>query len=346
MCMKYRIILLVLAVFFSFGIESKAQGKKAARATIWELLERNNPDARYFMTSLYNLPTEINLGNIQITLSEPTDFMEYIDDYDTEGILDEIGTAVHESCHGYESMKVFDYITSGEIAYEFEDNYSVYFLASDEEYVVKHTKTFPSREFADEVPEKYRTLRYKTYINSPVQNLGTQQKGIYGLMDEWTAYYNGFKTTVLNFPEYEKLAQRNAGKYLKYIEHAASNKVAYFEFKYYILHYLYFARANYRDVYNEVIHNQEFIKSYIAVDQAYAKIIRDYEERIMLIKKNVESRGDSFSYDGESVWIGNNGIGTFSEDEEALKQAIAGVKYLKIVESLELRVESTLNVQH
>jgi hypothetical protein len=333
--MKYRIILLVLATFLSFGNESNAQGKRAARATVWELLERNNPDARYFMTSLYNLPTEINLGNMQITLSEPTDFMEYIDDYDTEGILDEIGTAVHESCHAYESMKVFHYITAGEIPYEFEDSYSVYYISSDEEYVVKQTETFPSREFADEIPEKYRTLRYKTYIDSPVHNLGTQQKGIYGLMDEWTAYYNGFKTTVMNYPEYEKLAKRNASKYLKYIEHAASHKVAYLEFKYYILHYLYFARNNHRDEYNEIIHNQQFIKSYKAVDLAYTEMIRVYEKRIMLIKKDVESRGDYFSYDGETVWIGNNGIGTFSEDEDALKQAIEGVKYLKIVESLE-----------
>jgi len=332
--MKYRFVILTLATFLIFGSELYAQTKKSARATVWELLEKNNPDAFYFMDELYKFPIDIHFDNIEIMLSEPPDFMAYIDNYNTEGILDDIGTAVHESCHAYESMKVFHYITAGELAFEFDDNYSVYFLSSDEEYVVKHSKTFPSKEFAKEIPKDYQTLRYKTYINTSTKNLGTQQKGIYGLMDEWTAYYNGFKTTVLNFPEYKKLANRDAGKYLKYMEHASSHKVAYLEFKYYILHYLYFARNKHLDIYREVINNQQFIKAYSAVNLAYANIISDYGERILDIREDVESRGEYFSYDGETIWIGNNGIGTFAEDEKALKEAIGGVKYVKIREAL------------
>lgn len=337
------VFILLLTIVFS----AEAQNKRAAREMIWELLANNNPDAYYFMTKLYELPVDYAFGNMQVSLSEETDFMEYVDHYKLPEILDDMGTAVHEACHGYESRKPYRLIEERGIPFDFEESYSVYFVSRDEEYLVRQTATFPSREMARDIHEKYRSLRFDTYINTSRKYLGTQQKGIYGLMDEFTAYYNGFKSIVLNFPEYQKYAESNVFNYLHYIEHSASQKIAYYEFTFYILQYLSYANINYPELYREILNNEPFKEAFSAVSKAYRDIIIRYENNIQAIKHDVESRGESFKYDGESVWIGNNGIGTFSEDEKALKDAIGSLRFRKIAEKLnvERSAHSTLNAK-
>jgi len=63
-----------------------------------------------------------------------------------------------------------------------------------------------------EMPSKFkvgdRTMRFSSYVVTNNELMSTQLDGIYGLMNEWCAYYNGFRTTVRNFPEYKKLASK------------------------------------------------------------------------------------------------------------------------------------------
>lgn len=332
MTLKTRSVIFILLILLSTSSVSLAQNKKAARDLVWELLAKNNPDAHYFMTSLYELPSDFKFGNLEVMLSEETDFMEYVDHYKMPEILDDMATAVHEACHGYESRKPYAIIEAKDIPFDFEESYSVYFVSRDEEYMVRQSSTFPSREMLGDIPEKYKTFRFDTYINTRTEYLGTQQKGIFGLMDEFTAYYNGFKTIVLNFPEYQRYAQKNAINYLHYIEHAASHKAAYYEFTYFILHYLSHASINYPDMYHSFLNNEELKLAYRSISQAYKEMIDTYEDKIQEIRKDVETRGEYFSYDDETIWIGNTGIGTFSEDETVLKEAIGSLKYRKIVE--------------
>lgn len=332
--MKTKPFIFILLILLSISSVSLAQNKRAARETVWELLEENNPDGYYFMTSLYELPSDFKFGNLEVMLSEETDFMEYVDHYKIPEILDDMATAVHEACHGYESRKPYAIIEAQDIPFDFEDSYSVYFVSRDEEYMVRQSATFPSREMMKDIPEKYKTFRFDTYINTRSEYLGTQQKGIFGLMDEFTAYYNGFKTIVLNFPEYQRYAERNAINYLHYLEHAASHKAAYYEFTYFILHYLSHASIHYPDMYHSFLNNKDLKLAYQSISHAYKEIIDTYEDNIQEIRKDVEARGEYFSYDEESIWIGNTGIGTFSEDEMVLKEAIGSIKYWKIVEAL------------
>ena len=110
--------------------------------------------------------------------------------------------------------------------------------------------------------------------------------------------------------------------------------MAYYEFTYFILEYLSYAGTHYPEMYREFLNNEPLKQAYNSVSEAYRDIIQSYEDNILAIGKDVESRGEYFSYDGESVWIGNNGIGTFSEDEAVLREAIKSLKFEKIVEEL------------
>ena len=55
--------------------------------------------------------------------------------------------------------------------------------------------------------------------------------------------------------------------------------MAYAEFKYYILNYLYYAKKHHPDVYKGIVNNKEFCKAYKTLESSYAKLIKEYETK-------------------------------------------------------------------
>jgi len=326
--MKKAFYLLIL--FFStclFG-----QSKEAARKEIWSLLEKNNPDAHHFMHQLYNFPDKLSIGNMTITSSNPSDFMVWVDGYDQESILSSISTVVHESCHVYQSKKPMILCAKKDLPYSFENKYKVYYIDQSQEYMVQETSTFPSRKIAEQIPENLRSFRYNTYINTRQRALGTQQSGVYGLMDEWAAYFNGFKTTVLNFSEYQRLGQLDGFK--SYLGDAGSVRIAYPEFKYYILTYLVYAQQNDPKIYQAIVANEDFKKAYRAIDKAYEAVIMDYEKTLDKIKVAVESEGMSYSFGDDYVMLGNSGVGSYNKEYKSFLGATQSEELRKVSSDL------------
>lgn len=77
------------------------------------------------------------------------------------------------------------------------------------------------------------------------------------------AYQRGMNTDVLLFPYLQK---QNADRYAwsSYIIGCENGRQSYAEFKYYILHYLYYAKKHYPDVYKGIMNNRQFCKVYKA----------------------------------------------------------------------------------
>lgn len=322
-------------LFFAFAIIfscSVAQNKDKARQQIWDILERNNPDAHYFLTSLYQMPTKFTSGNVTITSSAPSDFMIYSQRYKPMEILSDISTVVHEGCHMYQSQKP-NVLLAERGQLDFKVDYSVYFISRTEEYLVKHTSTFPSIRMASEIPEPLQSFRYATYIKTNQSILGTQQSGVYGLMDEWSAYYNGFKTTVLNFPEYASASAENEmDPYFNFLSDAGSIRMAYPEFKYYILHYLEYAGRNEKAVYDQVMANEDFKLAFQAIDKAFSKVMALFESRKMEIMKIAESKELNFRESRGFYMIGNRGVGSYNEEYSRYEEAINSEKFKQIIE--------------
>ncbi len=269
-----------------------------------------------------------------MTTSKATDFMFYVRQYDQKNVLSGISTAVHEACHMYQSKKPNVLLVLRNIPLDWDATYTVYYISANEEYLVKETPTFPSIEMANEITGDLRSFRWGTYINSNQKILGTQQSGVYGLLDEWAAYYNGFKTTVLNFKEYKKAANEDVSNYEYFLSDAGSTRIAYLEFKFYIVQYLHHASRKKKKIYQAIVNNTEFKKAFHAIDKAYAQVVSEYENRINDIKKVVEADGLNFEETGEYIWIGNSGVGSFSKTNDAFEAALRDPKYTKVFTDL------------
>jgi hypothetical protein len=298
------------------------------------MLSRNNPDASYFLSELYRMPTKFKSENSTITTSPPSDFMVYAQRNKPFEILSDISTVVHEGCHMYQSQKAYVMLSEMGQAIDFDLDYTVYFIAQNEEYLVKHTPTFPSIKIAGEIPKALQSFRYATYIKTNQSILGTQQSGVYGLMEEWSAYYNGLKTTVLNYPEYAALANGTMDAYLSFLSDVGSIRMAYPEFKYYILQYLEYASRKEKEVYGQVIDNEDFRITFRAIDNAYASCMSIVEKRKEEIKALAESKGLDMRETEKYTMIGNKGVGSFNNEFSAYQKAMDDPKFNAILSAL------------
>lgn len=301
---------------------------------IWSMLESHNPDAHIMMKRLYDLPSKFKLGTATMTVSKPSDFMVYISDDNFEQVLSSISTAVHEACHMYQSKKGFQIIDEQNLNYEFGAQYAVYYINEATEFLVKETEVFPSIQIARLVPKELRKSRYDTYIDSKNKILGTQQSGVYGLMDEWSAYYNGFKTTVMNYPIYESKASDNVGYFLNYISDASNTKLSYYEFKYFILQYLSYARSKEKKIYKELMTNAEMKKACRAIDAAFIDVMSEYDDKVAQIQNLAEETGERFERTADFIWIGNRGVGTYEDEIMDFKKALANPDFEAILADL------------
>ena len=325
---RYLVFVLVILNGIVFG-----QNKDKARQQIMSMLERNNPDAYYMLTSLYKMPTKFKSGNVTISSSPPSDFMVYSQRYKAKEILSDISTVVHETCHMYQSQKPNMLLIERGIPLDFDTDYSVYYIGKTEEYLVKHTPTFPSVKMAGDIPSDLQSFRYDTYIKTNQSVLGTQQSGVYGLMDEWSAYYNGFKTTVLNFDEYPK-SEGNMDGYFNFLSDAGSIHMAYPEFKYYILQYLEYASRMEKSIYDQIMTNEDFKTAFVAIDNAYSSIIEIYNLKKLDIEKTAKTKGLDYRESDDYIMIGNKGVGSFKQEYSGYEKAINQQNFKVIIEKL------------
>ncbi|WP_420572684.1 hypothetical protein [Kordia sp.] len=291
------------------------QNSSEARAQIWSLLKKNNKDSYQMMQHVYNFPNEFSIQNSVIQLSEPGDFMTYVRGYETRQLLEDISTVVHECTHEYQSRKPLEILSKQSTSNKSANACIVYYIDKTEEYLVERTQTFPSVQIARLIPEEVRFFRYETYVNTNEEYLGTQQHGIYGLLEEWSAYLNGFRTSIRNFSAYKKLGMEGLKGYL---EDTGSIKITYPEFKCYMLHYLSYARKNNPGIYQQIIQNKDFKKAYHAIDNRFVKLMKAHEKNIALIQAEVIKSGLAFELKDNFYWLGNNGIGAYQQEYNTL----------------------------
>lgn len=163
------------------------------------------------------------------------------------------GTLVHEATHRL-------------VRYDYKDGH-YYYLNCNKNRSVKHTKTFESRELVEVIPDSCKTLRFKSYINTKGAHI-TQIHGIYGLLNEFNAYYHGSQS------QYDFKPHISENLYLEGT--IRSELSAYYEFKYYILTYLIYAEEKYNSQFNDILDNSDFKAIYSYVDTNYGAIIKKF----------------------------------------------------------------------
>ncbi len=239
-------------------------------------------------------------------------------------IIDRIDTAIHEETHGYSYHKdIFDV--------------SSYFIGHGETVDVSHTEIYHTIEMADTIPEDLRTHRYDTYVAKPRENLGSNVRGAYGLLNEFMAYRMGMSTTISLFDYYvDKEAEWE--EWQVFIQNCESDKLAYAEFKYYILHYLSFAKEHHPQVYQGIIQNKEFCRAYQKLESSFESLLVTYIKDLKEIQKYFAMRGQKIEIKKDFIWFiqkdgTKTGIGRFN-DSLKLKQELKKNTYQSIHKEL------------
>lgn len=228
-------------------------------------------------------------------------------------ILSGIDTAVHEETHIY--------------SYASEKNgKAAYYIGNQKIIYVPLTEIFPSQEMAASIPSSLRTFRYVAYIADPGENLASNVDGIYGLLNEFMAYRSGMNTIV---SLYDYLIDEDADwdTWMLFINECENDMQAYAEFKYFILHYLYYAKQNYLDIYKAILQNTQFCKAYKKLESSYAKLLRQYQKDLTKLQKYYAKKGYTLT-------IKNSTISLTSPEKKTITLSRCYSTYLKLEKQL------------
>lgn len=292
-----------------------------------------DPEGYDILKAYYKAPVEYEFEQVNISLSDQADIRKYIDSSNQEVFMNSLNTVVHESCHGYTHHTVFRVLEKQNIPFEWGEHYSLFYIDKSEQMLVKHTNTFPSAELHGSLPDSLITSRYHTYIY-PSSAISTQTIGIYGLLDEWHAYYHGTKNSVNQFPYYEIYAKNDYERWAAYFTGVHGTYLAYPEFKLYILHYLIQAEQNAPEVYEAILANDAFRDTFRRIDRLFGNLLDQYTQLKTKTLQDLMMAGVNCGEDEEFVFLGPMGYGNFRLTFDRLMLALETPHYRAMWERL------------
>jgi hypothetical protein len=220
-----------------------------------------------------------------------------------EEILDRFATMVHEACHGYNSDIQFIggyFITKG---IQIKANWGF------------DTQIFNSNELNNFVAKDVRDkiFRYDTYVGDK-SNTSSQVNGIYGMIDEFSAYYHGTKAFFELRKYFETFApyKTQPKTWLNaYLGSPYSYIYAYEEFRLFISWYLRYAQKKHPTDYQRVMADQNLRVAFTLLDDLYKQLVSEYFETRKDIISKLTTAGYELKLDSDYLYIyDSNGSGS------------------------------------
>lgn len=289
----------------------------------WETLAAPRLNAEITKNNILSLLDDYDADSAYILRTTSTYGSDHIMNWwmTAKSIIDSIDTGVHEEYHEYSFLKA---------PWGSEDIY----IGRKKSIRVPFTPVFPSKQMAPSIPSDLRAMRWSTYIGNPMPNLISNEDGVYGLLNEFTAYYWGMHAQ-LSLYDYYRTAKASAEQWKDFVNFCANDRLAYVEFKYYILQYLVYAKQHDPEVYRGIIHNTKFVEAYQKIERKFAVQIRQFEKRLKDIEKLLEAEGYRVEV-GEYFYIyeglNGHGVGIFQNMYQKLTAELQKAKYRNILD--------------
>ena len=232
---------------------------------------------------------------------------ESIDGYASHGSnATSADTCVHEMFHTY---------TWNNFQWEWDsDLQECYYVGDGRNIMVPVPDTFKTEEWSTTLPENLRSIRYNTYV-SEGSEVGANQDGAYGLLNELCAYYWGLHDQIQLY-DYFMANGANVD-----FENAVQNGIqAYAEFRFWTLGYLNYAKTAHPEVYEAFLSNTSYVNTYCLMERKYEHLINDAQQKF-----NV-SYGDGY---------GTHALGSaWRSDAEALYEESKKQPYAEVEAAL------------
>jgi thiol-disulfide isomerase/thioredoxin len=296
----------------------------------WSLLSKYSPDGYSILDEYFKSPSSYQGQSV----SGDSDFTKWIDGTTENDVVKSLNTVVHEMCHGYTGKLYLKGLQDAGLPIE-NASYSAFYLGNNEMKVVKHTKVFVTKEINSIYPEQLKTSRYETYVYPSEAIMGSQQSGIYGLLDELNAYYNGTKTS-LDLYNYYSENQDNVTGWLQFFSDFYGTYYAYLEFKSYMIFYMQYAEKNYKDIYSDILANKDFVYAFRKIDENWNKLIVDFINLKANLVKKLKDKGIKTSEKNGFTYMNGQGVGNFSDKYQLFQTELKNAKYQKIAQAMGL----------
>ena len=157
---------------------------------------------------------------------------------------------------------------------------------------------------------------FHTYVNVDYDYyLGSNIGGIYGLMDEYCAYYNGVSAAFILYKVFknkqESITNDSIAEWYKDRKEdvgldALGHMSAFYEFNSFISAYLMYVRENNYEIYDDIMNNTEFLRAYSMVTLNYKELADEIQEefpdnKIIIYKSETASVTRGANIDFEEV---------------------------------------------
>lgn len=233
-----------------------------------------------------------------------------------DGWIGNFTTVVHEACHGLN----WDIGRQNNV-------WEGYFIDPGKTIAVNSDKVYNSIELNKIVPDslKEKIYRYKTYIGVKQRWLASQTKGIYGLLDEFTAYYHGALAAYELKPWYEKKFGFTDPKpwIQNYIQDIGAQITAFYEFRIFIAWYLDYSRKKYPEQYKKIMDNKNLREAFTLLYDRFEKLAQQYEKEVYSTEKLFKEKGFDVRVEEKYFEIyekgASHGYGHFFEEINWLK---------------------------
>lgn len=247
-------------------------------------------DRKNFFDELISLYSSEDVKYIWETDSKEGNFDTWVDGDKESDLIDDFETVIHELFHGICSST---------------NDGQKYYISKDITIEVPYTEVFNSKELNSFVRKGQQDsiFRYGLYVGGKNQ-LPTGQKtnlintnsrneassiqdGIYGLMEEFSAYYF---STLTSYPLSgyfkEKFGMEDEDAWYDYRHLVEGTIVAYYEFHFFMGNYLLYAKEKHPDIYKGILNNKPFRIVFTLIEKRFVKLISQYNELYETIPAN------------------------------------------------------------
>lgn len=261
--------------------QQAAQQRQAIEQQVHTLLQQHHPDGLWLLEALQALPLKLEVGaNSSISWQAVDPVAMYVRGPELASILFELDTLIHEGSHIYHSRAGSIQAARQQKLTDPAQHFFYYWLRPDSQFLLRGAAVFPASEIASLLPNTVQTERMDAYITTPEETMATQSDGLFGLIDEWVSYYQGLRTEAAllsavsvqanNLPSAEEQAWQS------FATRMSSGYLAYFEFKLYILAYLYHAQTRYPAIYQALSADPTLPELLSKTNLAYQNLLPGY----------------------------------------------------------------------
>lgn len=196
-----------------------------------------------------------------------------------EALLNAFPTVVHESYHKKTHSINLD------------PSVRKYFINNELTFEVPVFDVFRSEEMDQIVDNKYKDqiFRYGEYINSTDFDMDSQENGIFGILEEYTAYYQD----ILAYQEMYAYLEQNipyseTELWVSYLVQNGNVLSTSAEFNLFISWYMQYAKVYHPNVYNKIVKSEELKELYQYVNNGFSDASDKFHENRETILNNIE----------------------------------------------------------